>query len=116
MEPSNQLMGQLPNERTSVFDLVFRNTGVDYFRPILVKNREKTRFSSGHNKSYGEGFTSFTTRATHLELAGDFSTYSFILALKRFTARKGQPKVMYSDNGSNVRGAGKNIRRFILKN
>ena len=35
MKPSNQLMGQLPNERTAVFDPVFSNTGVDYFGQSL---------------------------------------------------------------------------------
>ena len=87
MKPSNQLMGQLPNERTTVFDPVFTNTEVDYFEPILVRNSKRTRFTSGHNKRYGVVFTCLTTRATHLELAGDLSTDSFILALKRFIAR-----------------------------
>ena len=64
MKPSNQLMGQLPNERTVVFDPVFTNTGVDYFGPILVKNSERTGFTSGHNKHYGVVFTCLTTRAT----------------------------------------------------
>ena len=31
MKSSNQLMEQLPNERTTVFDPVFTNTEVDYF-------------------------------------------------------------------------------------
>ena len=44
-----------------------------------------------------------------MELAGDLSTDSFILALKRFIARRGQPKVMHSDNGSNFRGAEKEL-------
>ena len=108
MKPSNQLMGQLPNERTAVFDPVFTNTGVDYFGPVLVKNSKRIRFTSGYNKHYGVVLTCLTTRATHLELAGDLSTDLIIPALKRFIAR-GQPKVMYSDNGSNFRGAEKEI-------
>ena len=31
MKSSNQLMEQLPNERTTVFDPIFTNTEVDYF-------------------------------------------------------------------------------------
>ena len=42
MKPSNQLMGELPNERTAIFDPVFTNTGVDYFEPILMKNSKRT--------------------------------------------------------------------------
>ena len=106
MKSSNQLMEQLPNERTSVFDPVFTNTGVDYFGPILVKNSKRIGFTSGYNKRYRVVFTYLTTRATHLELPGDLSADSFILlALKRFIARRGPPKVMYSDNGSNFKEA-----------
>ena len=115
MKPSNQLMGQLPNERTAVFDPVFTNTGVDYFGPILVKNSKRIRFTSGYNKRYGVLLTCLTTRATHLELAGDLSTDLFIPALKRFIARRGQPKVMYSDNGSNFRGAEKELGDLFSK-
>ena len=60
-------------------------------------------------------FTYLTTRAPHLELAGDLSTDSFILALKRFMARRGQPKVMYSDSGSNFRGAENELGDLISK-
>ena len=42
MKPSNQLLGQLTNERTAAFDLVFKNTGVDYFGPIPKKNSKRT--------------------------------------------------------------------------
>ena len=95
MKPSHQLMGQLPNEHTAVFDPTFRNTGVDYFGPILVTNCKRTRFTSGHNKRYRVVFTCLTTRAMHLELADDLSADLFVLALKRFiAARRGQPKVM----------------------
>ena len=59
--------------------------------------------------------TCLTTRATHLELAGDLSTDSFILALKRFIARRGQPKVVYSDNGSNFRGGEKELGDLFSK-
>ena len=48
MKPSNQLMGQLPNERAAVFGPVLTNTGVDYFELILMKNSKRTRFTSGH--------------------------------------------------------------------
>ena len=43
------------------------------------------------------------------------SADSFILALKRFIARRGQPKVMYSDNGSNFRGAEKELGDLFSK-
>ena len=51
-----------------------------------------------------------TTRAVYLELAGDTSTDSFILALCRFKARSGHPKGIQSDNGSNFIGATREIK------
>ena len=108
-------MGQITNKRTAAFDPVLTKTRVDYFRPILVENSKKTRFTSGHNKRYGVVFTCLTTSATHLGLVSDLSTNSFSLALKRFIARRGQPKVMYSDNGSNFRGAEKELGDLFSK-
>ena len=46
-----------------------------------------------------------TTRAVHLELAGDMSTDSFILVLRRFKVCKGHPKSIQSDTRSNFIGA-----------
>lgn len=46
-----------------------------------------------------------TTRAVHLEMAGNLSTNSAIMALRRMMARRGCPKIVYSDNGTNFHGA-----------
>ena len=37
-------------------------------------------------------------------MAEDLSTDSFINAILRFVGRRGPPKVIYSDNGTNFRG------------
>ena len=49
--------------------------------------------------------TCLTTHAIHIELAGDLSSDSFLLALRRFISRRGYVKVMQSDNGTNFVGA-----------
>ena len=51
-----------------------------------------------------------TDQAVHLGLAGDMSTDSFILALFGFKARRGHPKSIRSDNGSNFIGADRELR------
>ena len=58
-------------------------------------------------------FTCLTTCAIHIELAGDLSRDSFLLALRRFISRRGYVKDMRSDNGNNFVGANKEINISI---
>ena len=69
-------MGNLPECR--LVGVVFRNTGVDVFGPMLVKEKRS------EVKVYGCLFVCMSTRACHLELVDDLSTDHFIMALKRF--------------------------------
>lgn len=85
----------------------FRYTGVDYFGPmevVVVRRREKR---------YGVIFTCMTCRAMHLEVASSLTTDSFIMALRRFISRRGNPEQMFSDNGTNLRGAATELNRCI---
>ena len=106
VKPQQQHMGDLPECRLEP-GMVFKNTGVDYFGPMLVKERRS------EVKVYGCLFTCMSTRACHLELVDDLSTDHFIMALKRFIARRGRPLTIYSDNGSNFVGADNELRRCI---
>jgi len=49
-------------------------------------------------------------RAVHLELLSDMSTDYFLLALRRFIARRGQPETIWSDNGTNFVGVEKELK------
>ena len=49
-------------------------------------------------------FTCMTTSSVHLKLAGDLTTDSFIMALRRFCGRRGNRKTMRLDNGTNFVG------------
>ena len=115
MKTRHPLMADLPLERIDSRCHAFQNVGVDYFGPILIKQGRRTRRSTGTAKRYGALFTCMTTRSVHLELAGDMSTDSFILALRRFRARRGNPKVIRSDNGTNFVGAERELREALQR-
>ena len=71
-------MASLPQSRLQAFTPPFYNTGVDYFGPLLVKERRSAL------KRYGCLFTCLVTRAVHLEIAHSLETDSFyIMALRR---------------------------------
>lgn len=105
--PENQIMAPLPPERVCSGGRPFRFCGVDYFGPFLAKQGRSL------HKRYGCLFTCLQTRAVHIEVAHSLSTDSFIMALMRFTNRRGMPEVVYSDNGSNFVGAEKELMRSL---
>ena len=113
VKPVTPLMSELPEERLAFGQYPFTFVGVDYFGPMIVKQGRKTRTKTGTAKRYGALFTCLTTRTLHLELAGDLSTDSFILALRRFRARRGNPKVIRSDNGTNFVGTERELRESL---
>ena len=90
-----QIMAELPVASVTPEQPPFTNTGVNYFRPMLVKQ--------GRNqvKRYGCLFTCMAIRAFHNEVAYSLDTDSFLNALRRFMNRRGIPKAIYNDNGTN---------------
>ena len=48
-----------------------------------------------------------------MELASDLSTDIFILASRLFIARRGKPKEILSDNGTNFIGANRELRKAL---
>ena len=94
---------------------VFIYTGIDCFRPLSVNFSRKTRSNQAISKWYGAIFTSWASYVLHIELAGDLSTDSFILALRRFTARRGSPQTTTSNNGANFVGAQQDLSEAIQK-
>jgi hypothetical protein len=102
-----QKMAELPVDRITPDEPPFTRVGVDLFGPIEVK-RGRTIV-----KRYGVIFTCLIIRAVHIEVAFSLDTDSFINALRRFLSRRGQIKVIYSDNGTNIVGAEREIRNYI---
>jgi len=102
--PCEQAMAPLPRFRTESESYPFSHTGLDYFGPFLVKYNRITV------KRFGCLFTCMHTRAIHIEVAHSMTTDSFLMAVNRFISRRGTPKALYSDNGSNFIGAEAELR------
>ena len=107
-----QLMGQLPPDRTNPAP-AFATTGLDYAGPFTIKygyTRKPVLV-----KAYLAIFVCFCTKAVHLEMVSDLSTPAFLAALKRFISRRGLPKHIHSDNGSNFLGARNDLRELYIQ-
>ena len=57
--------------------------------------------------------TCLTTRAIHIEFAGDLSTDDFLLALRRFINDRGTVEIIRSDNGTNFVGTNNEIKTCL---
>ncbi len=103
-QPKVPQMADLPPERLRLLCPPFYSTGVDCFGPYLVKIGRR------NEKRWGLIFKCLTTRAVHIELLNSMDAEAFLLALRRFIARRGRPKEIRSDCGTNFRGAERELR------
>jgi hypothetical protein len=58
-------------------------------------------------------FTCLAMRAIHLEVASSLDTSSCILCIRNFMNRRGTPLEIISDNGTNLRGAEKELKLLL---
>ena len=103
-----QAMAPLPRWRTEVPLRAFAFCGLDYGGPFVVKLTRRCRA-----KRYLCLFTCLSSRAVHLEVAYGLDTASFLNALSRMIARRGNPEEIVSDNGSNFIGGEREIRELL---
>ena len=66
-------------------------------------------------KRYGCLFTCRTMRTVHMEVAHILEADSFICAYQRFVSLRGKPKEIYSDNGTNFKGAWRELREALKR-
>jgi hypothetical protein len=95
-------LGELPAPRVQP-SRPFLTTGIDYAGPISL------RLGTTRNKTITKGFIVFcvclATKAVHIEVVTSLTTEAFLAALRRFIARRGKPRTIYPDNGTNFQGA-----------
>ncbi|XP_028156853.1 uncharacterized protein LOC114350305 isoform X6 [Ostrinia furnacalis] len=56
-----------------------------------------------------------TVKAVHIELVTDLTKEAYLAALNRFVARRGKPRSILSDNGTNFVGASNDLHNFLLE-
>jgi len=100
-------MADLPSDRLTPDEPPFSYVGIDFFGPLHVKQGRSTV------KHHGCLFSCLTMRATHIEVTESLETDLFINALRRFVSRRGMPKMIRSDNGTNLTGGEREIREAI---
>ncbi|KAL1282348.1 hypothetical protein QQF64_001151 [Cirrhinus molitorella] len=91
-------MADLPDARLRIEQPPFWSTGVDCFGPYMIKIGRR------QEKRWGIIFKCLTTRCVHLDLLCSMDADSFLLALRRFIARRGKPFELICDRGTNFRG------------
>ena len=85
----------------------FTYCGVDMFLPFIIKERRS------EIKRHGILFTCLNSKTIHIEVANFRDTNSFILALRRFLACRGNVRFMRFDNGSNFVGTAKELGQAL---
>jgi hypothetical protein len=102
-------MGELPSTRVQP-SRPFYTTGVDYARTIILKlGPPRSNITS---KGYIALFICFVTKGIHLEVVTSLTTEGFLAALQRFIARRGRPRTIYSDNGTNFKGTANQLHHI----
>ncbi|XP_019218180.1 uncharacterized protein LOC109203254 [Oreochromis niloticus] len=102
--PDVPRMADLPPARLRLYKPPFWSTGVDCFGPYNVKVGRRTE------KRWGIIFKCMTTSCVHLDLLDSIDTDAFLMALRRFIARRGKPYEILSDCGTNFRGGESELR------
>lgn len=98
-------MADLPNARLAAYSRPFTHVGIDYFGPMEVCVGRRVE------KRWGMLAACMTTRAVHIEIAHSLNTASCVMAIRNMIARRGVPRHIYCDRGTNFVGTSKELNR-----
>ena len=108
-KPLQQQVAPLPRIRLEVTMKPFTNSAIDFAGPFYtIQGRGKSRV-----KRYLCLFVCLQTHCPHLEMAWSLETDGFLKALTRMVARRGWPRDMLSDNGTNFVGGDRELQRLV---
>ena len=86
------------------------STALDFFGPFKVKDEVKKKTTG---KAYGLIFNCLATRAVHVDISPDYSIEKFLMVLQRFVSIRGYPSKLYSDNGTQLVAANKELQKVV---
>lgn len=114
-KPVQPIMSDLPMARVAK-ERPFLNVGVDFGGPFMLK--ESSRRNARLVKAYLCLFVCFTTKAVHLDAVMDMTSAGFLACFDRFIGRRGLPRCVYSDNGTNFTASARELSEvyYMLKN
>ena len=85
----------------------FTATGIDFLGPLYVKTREE------NPKVWICLYTCCVVRALHLDVVPNLTSEGFMRSFRRFTARRGIPPTIITDNGGTFKPAAKEITTIL---
>ena len=110
-KPACQIKAPLPKATLCFTFKPFAQTALDFAGPLYtVQGRRKPR-----QKRCLYLFTCLETRAVYLEMAWGLDTDTFLNAFTRFTIRRGVPKEVISDRGTNFVGAVGELKKLVSR-
>ncbi|CAB3993350.1 uncharacterized protein LOC110248986 [Paramuricea clavata] len=83
---------------------------VDYAGPVFIKAGSKRR--PIYQKAYIAIFVCLQTKSCHIEVVSDLPAEAFVAALRRFVARRGKLRQIWSDNATCFTRANKDLKDF----
>ncbi len=87
----------------------FSYTGVDFAGPLYVRDT----VGSTARKVWLCLYTCCATRAAHLDIVQDMTTEAFLQCFRRFTARRGFPAQIISDNAKTFKAASRSVASLV---
>ncbi|XP_068225322.1 uncharacterized protein [Palaemon carinicauda] len=106
---TSQAMGEFPKEGLEPCP-PWHNVSLDLFGPFWVCDTVKRRVK---RKIFGVILNCMVTRAVHLDISEGYDIQNVLTVLKRFTCLRGFPKKLYSDSGTQLVSANKELREMV---
>ncbi|XP_068221896.1 uncharacterized protein [Palaemon carinicauda] len=88
----------------------WHNVSLDLFGPFWVCDTVKRRVK---RKIFGVILNCMATRAVHLDISEGYDIQNVLTVLNRFTCLRGFPKKLYSDSGTQLVSANKELREMV---